>query len=291
MRMAADWVAFVVFLLGASLALGWAPRALAEVAEDAARVRVARAFERTFQPPGVRRIELTISRSGRAVARRVFELAHRREGPGARSLVRFTEPDYLRGHALLIVDGGAGQAPDTWLYQPEERRPRRVGATQRGDAFYGSDLTYEDLERPDWSGWRVARAGAEREAGLECLVLDAWPPAGSQYGRLRIWLATAAGGVARIDFFARAGARAGAGAAPVKRLRASLAGVAEERGFLRVERIAVEAVGRDAHTELRMERIAIDPEIAAGVFSATRLEREGEDLFALAERHRSGSPP
>jgi hypothetical protein len=283
--MAADWVAMAVFLLGASLALGWAPRALAEVAHDAVRAQVGRAFERTFQPPGVRRIELRVERSGREVARRVFELAHRREGRGARSLVRFAAPDYLRGHALLIVDAGSGQPPDTWLYQPEERRPRRVGVTQRADAFYGSDLTYEDLERPDWTQWRLATLEAAQEGGLECLVVDAWPPAASQYGRLRVWLATALAGVARIDFFGRAGAQPEAGAEPFKRLRVDLAGVEEEAGYLRVGRISVEMVGRDARSELLVERIAIDPEIAASVFSATRLEREGEDLFELAERH------
>jgi len=288
--MVADWVAMAVFLLGASLALASAPLALAEVAHDAARSRVQRAFDRTFQQPGVRGIELRVARGGREVARRRFELAHRREGRGARSLVRFVAPDYLRGHALLIVDAGRGDPPDIWLYQPEERRPRRVGATQRSDAFYGSDLSYEDLERADWERWRVATVESAQEDGVACLVLDAWPPADSQYGRLRVWLATQLGGVARIDFFGRAGARPEAGEAPLKRLRVPLSGVEEEQGYLRVRRIEIEALGGEARTQLVVERMAIDPEIAASVFSAVRLEREGEGLFELAERHARESP-
>lgn len=285
MTMVADWVAVAVFVFGAALALASAPLALAEAAHDLARARVARAFDRTFQPPGVRRIGLRVARGGREVTQRTFEVAHRREGRGARSLVRFLAPDYLRGHALLIVDAGGGAPPDTWLYQPEERRPRRIGVTQRGDAFYGSDLSFEDLERPDWERWRVATAAAAVEGGADCLVLDAWPPPGSQYGRLRVWLATAQEGVARIDFFGQAGARPEAEQAPQKRLRVELAGAEEEHGYLRVRRIEVEAVGRAARTELVVERLSIDPGIAASVFSATRLEREGEDLFDLAERH------
>jgi hypothetical protein len=283
--MAADWVAMAVFLLGASLALASAPLALAEAAHDAARGRVERAFDRTFQQPGVRRVELRVERGGREVARRRFELAHRREGRGARSLLRFVAPDYLRGHALLIVDAGAGDPPDVWLYQPEERRPRRVGATHRSDSFYGSDLSYEDLERADWRRWRVAAAGAGDEAGVACALVDAWPPAGSQYGRLRLWLATELAAVARIDFFGRAGARPEAGEPAIKRLRVPLEGVVEEQGYLRVRRIEVEALGGEARTELVVERMAIDPAIAASVFSAVRLEREGEGLFELAERH------
>lgn len=283
--MVADWVAIAVFLLGASLALASAPLALAEAAHDATLRRVQRAFDRTFQPPGVRRIELHVARGGREVARRAFELAHRREGRGARSLVRFLAPDYLRGHALLIVDDGAGDPPDVWLYQPEERRPRRVGATQRSDAFYGSELTYEDLERADWRRWRVATVESAEERGFACEVIDAWPPASSQYGRLRLWLATEPDAVARIDFFGRAGARPEAAEPALKRLRVGLDGIGEEHGYLRVARFEIEALGGQARTELRVQRMAIDPAIAGGVFSAVRLEREGEDLFELADRH------
>lgn len=288
--MASDWVAFAVFVMSASLALASAPRALADAAHDLARERVARAFERTFQPPGVRRIALRVTRNGREVARRGFEHAYRREGAGARSLLRFVEPDYLRGHALLIVDDGGGAPPDTWLYQAQERRSRRIATTQRSDSFYGSDLTFEDLERPSWERWRVHEIGAAVDAGLACALFDAWPPAESQYGRLRIWLATAREGVARIDFFGRAGADPDAEAEPLKRLRVTLDGVEEEQGWLRVSRIDVEAVGRAAGTALVVERIAIDPAIAASVFSATRLEREGEDLFGLVDRHGRASP-
>lgn len=283
--MAADWVAAAVFVLGVLLALGAAPPTLAAAGQEAARTRVERAFDRTFQQPGVRRVELRVVRSGREVARRSFELAHRREGRGARSLVRFVDPGYLRGHALLIVDGGDGEPPDTWLYQPEERRPRRIGATQKSDAFYGSDLSFEDLERPHWERWQVAERGAGEEAGAACLVLDAWPPPGSQYGRLRLWLATVSEAIARIDFYGHAGARPEAGERPQKRLRVELASVEPEQGFLRVRRIEVEALGRPGRTELVVERMTIDPAIATSVFSATRLERESEDLFGLAERH------
>jgi len=288
--MASDWKAFAVFVMGASLALAASPRALADAAQDAARDRLAGAFDRTFQPPGVRRIDLRVIRNGRQVARRGFEIAYRREGEGARSLVRFVEPDYLRGHALLIVDHGGGTPPDTWLYQAEDRRPRRIGTTQRSDSFYGSDLTFEDLERPAWERWRVREIGAAEEAGLACALFDAWPPTESQYGRLRVWLATPPEGVARIDFFGRAGADPEAGAEPIKRLRVALDGVEEEQGFLRVPRVEIDAVGRAARTTLAVERISIDPAIAASVFSASGLEREGDDLFGLADRHDRGAP-
>lgn len=239
---------------------------------SAARDLLRRAFERTFEQPGVREVELRVARRGRIVARRAFVVAHRREGEAGRTLLRFTEPDYLRGHALLLVDAGAGRT-DSWLYQPEERRPRRVATHQKGDAFYGSDLSLEDLERPHWARWSVAVA-----PGGDGRIVDALPPPDSQYARLRVWIDPGLVAVARIDFFR------GDGGTPVKRLRVDLSGAVEERGFLRIGRIDVEQVGREAATELRVRRLEIDPLLADRVFSAARLEREGEDLFERAAR-------
>jgi hypothetical protein len=240
-----------------------------------ARALLARAFARTFEPPGVRRVELRVERDGRTVARRRFEVAHRRARGTARTLLRFTAPDYLRGHALLLVEGGGGRS-DTWLYQPEERRPRRVAMTQKGDSFYGSDLCFEDLEHPRWERWHVTFAD---EAAPPLRVLEAVPPPDSQYRLLRAWVDVARAAVVQIDFFR------GTGRAPVKRLRAELADGAEEHGYLHLRRLRIEQVGREASTELVLVRLRIDPELAPGVFSATRLEREGEDLFDLAARH------
>jgi hypothetical protein len=252
--------------------------AAAEAGDDdaAARELLARAFARTFEQPGVRKVELRIARGGRIVARRAFDAAFRREGDGGRTLVRFTAPDYLRGHALLLVDG-AGSS-DSWLYQPEERRLRRIATTQKSDSFYGSDLTFEDLERPRWTRWRAAFADELEEAGARRRAVEAVPPPDSQYARLRVLIDPDLVAVARIDFFREAGAP------PVKRLHVDLAGLAEERGFLGIRRITVEQLGRAASTELRIGRMEIDPALADRVFSAARLEREGEDLFELAGR-------
>jgi len=283
-RFPGESIALVLFLIGAGLALALAPSAMAESASAAATAQLRRAFDRTFHQPGVRLIDLRVSRNERVVAHRRLELAHRSDPSGSRSLIRFLAPDYLRGHALLITEPGDGPSA-LWVYQPEERRPRRVGNAQKGDAFYGSDLALEDLERTRWDRWRIADRVPIEEGGETCLVADAWPPPESQYGRLRIWIATRVDGVLRIDFFARGDEDTRAGGQPLKRLRADLAEAVEEQGYLRFRRITVEQIGRDARTELVIERIAIDPAIAASLFSAMRLEREGEGLFGLAERH------
>jgi len=236
------------------------------------------AFERTLHAPGVRSVELRVFRGGQLVSRRAFDVAYRRDDEHARSLLRFTAPNYLRGQALLVLETPDGIS-DTWLYQAEERRPRRVGTAHKSDSFYGSDLSFEELEHQRFEHFALRRLPDADEADAACAVVEAIPQRESQYGRLVVWINRARNGVARIDFYR------GQGAEPSKRLRIALAGTIEEAGFLRVEHMRIEQIGRDAWTDVETSRMEIDPAISAEVFSASLLEREGEDLYALVGRH------
>jgi hypothetical protein len=243
------------------------------------------AFERTLHAPGVRSVELRVHRGGRLVSRRAFDVAYRRDPDQARSLLRFTAPSYLRGQALLVLESPDGIS-DTWLYQAEERRPRRVGTSHKADSFYGSDLSFEELEHQRFEHFALRRLPDAEEAGRTCVVIEAVPKRASQYARLVAWIDPARTALARIDFYR------GASAEPAKRLRVALDGVVEEKGYLRVETMRIEQIGRDAFTDVVTERMEIDPAISEDVFSASFLEREGDDLFALVGRHpASGATP
>lgn len=260
------------------VALALAAERAAHAADDSGELlaQLQHAYDRTLGAPGVRSMELAIHRGGRLVSRRAFDVAYRRSGEGSQSLLRFTEPSYLRGDALLVIDSGPG-ASDVWLYQAEERRPRRVGSTQHADAFYGSDLSFEELERPDFARWTL-RGAREADPVCACDLVEARPDGDSQYGRLLVWIDRAHAAVARIDFFR------GAEAEPAKRLTVTLDGARETAGHLHVTRLRIEQVGRDAWTDIGVVRMEIDPAIPAAVFSAAALEREGEDLYAVASR-------
>jgi Outer membrane lipoprotein-sorting protein len=247
------------------------------IANDAAPLAlVQRAYDRTLRAPGVRSIELTIHRAGRLVSRRAFDVAYRRDPEGAQSLMRFTAPSYLRGDALLVLETPSGVS-DVWLYQAEERRPRRVGSTQNADAFYGSDLSFEELEHQRFEEWQLRRL--PDDGVCDCAAIEAIPTRDSQYGRLLFWIDRAHQAVARIDFFR------GTEHEPMKRLLVSLDDAVEDEGFLRIPRMRIEQVGRDAWTEVETVRMEIDPAISPKLFSAANLERETDDLYELAVRH------
>jgi hypothetical protein len=242
------------------------------------------AFDRMFNYPSVRSVSLRIHRGGGRVAERAFDVAYRREGERGRSLLRFTAPDYLRGHALLVIEEPDGQS-DVWLYQPEARRPRRVSAARKADAFYGSDLAYEDLEHHDFRRWTLARLPDAQVGGRACFAIEARPPPESQYGALRAWVERERLALLRVEFF-----RPGA-SAPSKTLEIAPGEVRERNGVLEPERMWVRQVGRSAATEVVFSRIRSGAEIDAGVFAAPRLERSGEDLFGLVERLRAEPAP
>jgi hypothetical protein len=239
------------------------------------------AFDRMFNYPSVRRVTLRIHRGGRPAALRSFDVAYARDGGRGRTLLRFSAPEYLRGSALLILEEPDGRS-DVWVYQPSLRRPRRIGTSQKGDAFFGSDLSFEDLEHHAWRRFALARLADAEIDGRPCYVVEAEPPADSQYSKVVAWVERERRALLRVDF------HRGGSARPLKSLRIAPDEIAEAGGWLEPRRMWMRQEGRDAATEVVFERIQSGVAIASEVFAAMRLERSGEDLFALVERLRAG---
>ena len=271
----------------ALLPFGVAAALAAEPAEDAAapspHAIVQGAFDRMFNYPSVRSVTLRIERGDRVAALRSFEVAYARDGGRGRTLLRFTAPDYLRGSALLILEEPDGRN-DVWIYQPELRRARRVGVSHKGDAFFGSDLSFEDLEHHAWRRFRLARRPDAREQGRDCYVVEAVPPDDSQYSEVVAWVERDRLALLRVDF------HRGGDPHPLKSLLVAPEEIDGQGGVLRPRRMRMEQHGRAAATEVVFDRIESGGPIAEEVFGAMRLERSGEDLFELVERLRAGAP-
>ena len=61
-----------------------------------------------------------------------------------KALVRFTDPQELRGVTLLSIDQ-PGIPAQQWIYTPATDRVRSVTPRERSERFAGSDFTYEDI--------------------------------------------------------------------------------------------------------------------------------------------------
>jgi hypothetical protein len=131
---------------------------------------------------------------GRSVSWRVrFELVDRRgerrtretrvfrktSADAKRRVLFFLAPENLRDTAFLTVDfAEPGREDDQWLYLPAARKVRRISATDRGEAFLGTDLSYEDVKletRVGLDDYRWKTLGEETVDGHRCLVVEALP--------------------------------------------------------------------------------------------------------------------
>jgi len=242
-----------------------------------AREIVQDAFDRMFNYPSVRSAEFHVFQHGERVAQRAFDVVYRKlEGRG-HTLLRFTDPEYLRGTSILMVERPDG-SEDVWLYREAARRARRVSTSQRDDSFYGTDFTFEDLEHHDWSRFDVRRLGDGVRQGRAVHVLEALPQHASQYTRLRMEIEKERRALLRLDLF-----RPGSDE-PMKSLRIGPEAIEQRDGVLVPRWMRMKQHGRDAYTEVRFSRVELDAEITKNVFTSMALERSGVDLFGLVRR-------
>lgn len=235
------------------------------------------AFDRMFNYPSVKTITLRIHRAGGRVMEREFDIVYKRVDGRGHTLVRFTRPEYLRDSAMLIIERPSG-INDTWLYRPSDRRARRVSTAQRADPFFGSDLTFEDLEHHDWKSFDLKKRPNEIEQGRPCYVVEATPRGSSQYRKMTAWIERENLALLRVDFFQ------GGGASPVKTLTVDPAEIEIDDGLVKPRRIWLRQNGRDQATEVLFGRIETDTEITDRVFSLIRLEQSGRSLYDLVDR-------
>jgi len=161
-------------------------------AEDAAspnpQAIVARAFQNLYGFTSVQRVEIRARRGdGREYVRSV-QVARRGASDGLnRMLVRFLGPGDLRGIGLLLMER-PDFSYDAFLYQPALARVRRVTVAQRADAFFGTDVFFEDLEGKRSTQWRARLLRGEAVAGRPAFVIELQPngiPSG--YDRVVGW--------------------------------------------------------------------------------------------------------
>lgn len=66
---------------------------------------------------------------------------------GRQSAIYFRAPAPMKKTAFLSVDQAQDAADEQWLYLPALQSVRRVPASNRGEAFLGTDLSYEDVRK------------------------------------------------------------------------------------------------------------------------------------------------
>ncbi|MCZ6464754.1 MAG: outer membrane lipoprotein-sorting protein [Proteobacteria bacterium] len=120
--------------------------ALAGEADDRTPEQVRACIERNVpEPDNVRAIRITTrDRAGTKRKIMVKMLGHRSDDGLRRLLIRFVEPDDLKGAGFLIIERDGPN--ELYLASTEFAKPRRITGSARGGNLFGTDFTYEDFE-------------------------------------------------------------------------------------------------------------------------------------------------
>ena len=91
-----------------------------------------------------------------------------------RTVIFYLSPKNIKDTAFLTFDYNDPELEDTqWLYFPALRKVRRISASDRGDYFLGTDMTYEDIKletrvsTADFNYQTLGTCNADGKPGLE----------------------------------------------------------------------------------------------------------------------------
>ncbi len=100
-------------------------------------------------------------------------------GKEKRSVIFYLTPRNVKDTGFLTYDyPQTKRADDQWLYLPALRKIRRISASNRGDYFLGTDLTYEDIKlesRVSIVDYTRKTVGKTVVDGRECYKVVATP--------------------------------------------------------------------------------------------------------------------
>ncbi|MCL4683812.1 outer membrane lipoprotein-sorting protein [Myxococcota bacterium] len=199
--------------------------------------------------------------------RRDFENGERR------SVLFFDAPANLKGTALLTWDDPDPTRDDVqWLYLPDLRKARRVAMSERGRAFLGTDLSFEEIKketRVSIEDYRWRTIGEEEVDGAACLVVEATavdPRTARELGYGRILL--------RVDaerWIPRFGEYWDPRGEPIKTIR--IQDIREIEGVWTAHRIEAENLRTGHRTVLEFHDVAYPAALPDDLFSEAALAR------------------
>ena len=228
-----------------------------------------KAFTNRYDVDTTATIELVVRNRSGQERHRTFQAASKIVEERMHSIGRLTYPEHLRGMTILQIEA-LDRSHDAFIYLPSSRKVRRVSTAQRGDSFFGTDVTYEDLERRYAKDYEIVDLSTGRIGGEPTYVVRARPHHRQSYHEVVFWLAQSDQVILQVHYFKR-GAQE-----PYRTVVAPRASMQKTGDHTLPTRLVVENLARGTTTEVTYRKLAIDPEIDDRVFSVRTLEMKGQ---------------
>ena len=227
-----------------------------------------KAFTNQYEVNSTAKIELVIRNGAGNERRRRFEAASKIIDDRMHSIGRLTYPEHLRGMTILQIEA-PDRSHDAFVYLPSMQSVRRVSTAQRGDAFFGTDVTYEDLERRYARDYVLVSMSADEVQGESAFAVRARPRLPQSYHEITFWIAESDHVILQAHYFKR-GAKE-----PFRTISAPRSGMSKLNGHTLPTKLVVENHSRGTTTEVTYRDLMVNPEIDNRVFSIRTLEQKG----------------
>jgi hypothetical protein len=180
----------------------------------------------------------------------------------------FRTPADLEGSSVLTQEEGGGD-PAQWVYIPAYHTARRIAASQRGDAYLGTDYFYEDVLDRRWDDYRYQDLGSATLDGSTVATVEATPASDSikrisPYSRTVYFVDAARKVVLREEYYDRAGKL-------VKRLTNSA--LKQYGKYLLADEATMENVQTGHKTISTVTKREVDAAISDDIFTVRALKR------------------
>ena len=186
----------------------------------------------------------------------------------AKQIIWFLEPKDDRGVAFLKIEHDKKE-DEMRMWLPAFKKVRRISAKKKGDAFMGSDLSYEDLSSRDLDESEYERLDDEQWENRECFVLKTIPKIGtrSSYSKHVSWVDKATLTIVREHSFNKKG-----------NLEKEKEFEYEKRGeYQLIKRVFVKDTSTKHTTEILFTDIKVDSGIKSNLFHEKNLKRLPND--------------
>jgi hypothetical protein len=225
------------------------------------------AFANRYEVDAISRIELVMRNGSGEERRRKVQYITKMIEQRLHSIARLTAPEYLRGMTILTIEQ-RDRSHDAFVFLPSLGKTRRVTTAQKGDAFFGSDLTYEDLERKRIDEFELGElAVAEREGEAIYRIGGALVRKGN-YSRVEFDVAQSDGAILATRYYKRREQR------PYRLLEAPRSAMVEQGGHVLPTRLLASDVLRGTATEVLITGLRVNASISDRIFTVATLEQE-----------------
>lgn len=184
----------------------------------------------------------------------------------SKSVIEFKKPANIAGTRFLVIEVPGGEE-DRKIWLPELGKVRRIGASEGGGSFMGTDFTYDDISSTARETNRDTHtiAGEETLGGKACWVIESVPKktGDGQYSRSKRWIAKDGFLTLKTEAYDKAG----------KLLKVIDIGEYQTvNGYLTPMDTTVKNVQEGTSTAMVMKKVIYDKAIPAGVFTEKYLK-------------------